>query len=205
MVNRLLLITFGVLFFSIASAQQNSKTLFNGKTLDGWEITDIEGHGKVTVADSCIIIGVGEPITGINWLSDFPVTNFEVTLQARRIEGKDFFCAMTFPVKNSYCTLVLGGWGGSMIGLSSIDGYDAANNFTGDVRFFTQNQWYPIRLRVTDETIEAWINNDKIVDFIIGTYRISLRYEMEQSVPFGFATYETIGALRRIKVTTFTE
>jgi len=71
-------------------------------------------------------------------------------------------------VKESFLTLVLGGWGGSLCGLSCIDGYDAANNFTSKIFYFGTGAWWPVRLRVTDEKIEAWIEEDKIVDFTIG-------------------------------------
>lgn len=197
---------FCVLFsLSLATFSQESISLFNGYSLDGWEITDLEGHGKVSIADSCIILDVGDDITGINWLKEFPGSNYEITLEANRMEGTDFFCALTFPVKGSFLTLVVGGWRGSIVGLSSIDGYDAANNFTGQVMFFDNNKWYPIRLRVTDEKVEAWINNDKLVDFIIGNYRLGLRMEMQLSIPVGFATYQTKGGLRNIKMTPISE
>ena len=202
MINRIFLIFCGLFSLLLSVSSQETKSLFNGKNLDGWEITNIEDHGKVKVSDSCIILNKGNRITGINWLNEFPGTNYEVTLQAMRVEGSDFFCAMTFPVNGSFCTLVVGGWGGAVVGLSNIDGYDAANNFTAQVKFFNSGVWYNIRLRVTDKMIEAWIDNEKLVDFTIGNYRLSLRMEMEQSVPFGFATYNTIGSLRRIKVTT---
>ena len=192
----------GLFSLLLSVASQETKSLFNGKNLDGWAITKIEDHGKVKVLDSCIILEKGNRITGINWLKEFPGTNYEVTLQAMRVEGSDFFCAITFPVNGSFCTLVVGGWGGSLVGLSNIDGYDAGNNFTGQIKGFNSGVWYNIRLRVTDEMIEAWIDNEKLVDFIIGNYRLSLRMEMDQSVPFGFATYNTIGSLRRIKLTT---
>ena len=202
MEKHLFLLVFSIFSFQLASFSQETKMLFNGKNLDGWEVTKIQDHGKVKVSDSTIILNKGNRITGINWLNDFPWSNYEVTLQAMRIEGSDFFCAMTFPVNGSFCTLVIGGWGGSLVGLSSIDGYDAANNFTGQVKSFSSGVWYNIRLRVTPEKIDAWIDNEHLVDFTIGNYRLSLRWEMEQSVPFGFATYSTIGALRRIKLTT---
>lgn len=176
------------------------KTLFNGVSLDHWHVIDYEGHGLVSVADSCIVIGKGEYISGIRWTEDFPKSNYEVTLQANRVEGNDFFCGMTFPVKESFVTLVLGGWGGSLCGLSCIDGYDAANNFTGKIFYFGTGAWWPVRLRVTDEKIEAWIKQDKIVDFTIGNSGLSLRMEVESSVPFGITTYKTTGAIRDIKL-----
>jgi hypothetical protein len=124
------IITLTVFLIAFSLSVQDSKILFDGKTLDRWEIIEYEGHGEIYVADSSIIISRGEIITGIRWKEDFPKTNYEVTLYARRVDGNDFFCGLTFPVKDSFLTLVLGGWGGSLSGLSCIDGADAAHNFT---------------------------------------------------------------------------
>jgi len=179
---------------------QNSRILFDGVSLGGWEVIDFEGHGKISVSDSSVIIGRGKEISGIRWTKDFPKTDYEVTLDAKRIEGSDFFCGITFPVNESFLTLVLGGWGGSAIGLSCIDGFDAGNNLTYDLMNVEPDCWYAVRLKVTDEKIEAWINNNQIVDFTIGTYYLSLRWEVESSKPFGFTTYKTTGALRRIRL-----
>jgi len=178
----------------------DDKVLFDGISLDHWQVIDYEGHGVISIADSCIIIGKGEFISGIRWTEDFPKTNYEVTLYAKRVDGNDFFCGMTFPVKESFLTLVLGGWGGSLCGLSCIDGYDAANNFTSKIFYFGTGAWWSVRLRVTDKKIEAWVAQDKIVDFTIGNSSLSLRLEVESSVPFGITTYKTTGALRDIKL-----
>jgi hypothetical protein len=177
---------------------QDNTLLFNGVNLDNWEIIDYEGNGTISVADSCVIIGMGKEISGIRWIKDFPKTNYEVTLEAKRIKGSDFFCGLTFPVKESFLTLVLGGWGGSLVGLSCIDGYDAANNSTGTVYHFGSGWWYAIRLKVTDAKIEAWIGDEKIVDFTINSSSLSLRWEVESSVPFGITTYKTTGAIRKM-------
>ena len=196
----------GFFIFSPEAEAQDTLVIFNGKTLDGWIETDFYGKGKVNVKDGAIILGKGDILTGISYLNidDLVWDNYEVTLEAMRMEGNDFFCGLTFPVKGSFCTLVLGGWGGSVVGLSSIDGYDAANNFTGDTRSFENNKWYNIRLRVSNDKIEAWINPmDKIVDFRIGTYKLSLRSEVEISAPLGIAAYQTVGAIRNIKLIKF--
>lgn len=179
---------------------QDSIILFDGKTLNRWEIIEYEGHGDIYVADSSIIISKGEVISGIRWKEDFPKTNYEVTLYARRVEGNDFFCGLTFPVKDSFLTLVLGGWGGSLSGLSSIDGADAAHNLTQTNFYFGKGWWWAVRLRVTDEKVEAWIEQEKFVDFTIGDSQLSLRSEVESSVPFGITTYQTTGAIRDIKL-----
>jgi hypothetical protein len=184
---------------------QEERVLFNGVSLDGWEVIDYAGHAEISLADSCVIIGAGREITGIRWAGDFPKTNYEVALDAKRVLGSDFFLGMTFPVKESFMTLVLGGWGGSVTGLSSIDGYDAADNNTGSSYNFIQDHWYKVRLRVTDESILAWIDKDCIVDFIIGDYFLSLRWEMESSVPFGLTTYATVGAMKNVRLSMISE
>jgi hypothetical protein len=188
------------LFFS--GIQPKIRTLFNGESLKGWEIIDWEGHGPVTVKDGSIIISKGLGISGVKWKDDFPDNNYEISLDAKRVEGTDFFCGVTFPVKDSFNTLVIGGWGGCIVGLSCIDYEDAANNVTYDFREFEGNRWYKIRLRVTEEKIEAWIDNDKIVDFTIGNYILSLRWEVESSKPFGITTWQTTGAIKNISLET---
>ncbi len=189
-----------LILIQVAGNIQDEKLLFDGVSLNHWQVIDYEGHGDVTVADSCIIIGRGEVISGIRWIEDFPKSNYEVTLNAKRVDGDDFFCGITFPVKDSFLTLVLGGWHGALSGLSCIDGYDAANNFTGIIYGFGNGTWYAVRLRVTDNKVEAWAGSDKIVDFTIGKSRLSLRSEVESSIPFGITTYKTTGALRDIRL-----
>ena len=51
--------------------------------------------------------------------------DYEVTLEGKRVAGDDFFCTTTFPVGESFCSFVVGGWHGTVVGLSSIDGMDA--------------------------------------------------------------------------------
>ena len=121
----LIFLIFLSLFITPGKNNRDEKVLFDGVTLNNWEIIDYEGHGAVTISDSCIIIGKGDLISGIRWTEDFPQTDYELVLNAKRVDGNDFFCGITFPVKESYLTLVLGGWGGSFCGLSCIDGYDA--------------------------------------------------------------------------------
>lgn len=195
-------VALSLLLLSSGIFQSDTRNLFNGVSLEGWEIIDFEGHGAVSVNDSCIIINKGLGISGIKLKNEFPKVNYELTLEAKRVDGSDFFCGVTFPVMDAFNTLVIGGWGGSIVGLSCIDGEDAANNITYDFRSFETNQWYKIRLRVTEKKIEAWIDKNKIVDLIYGNYFLSLRWEAESSKPFGIFTWQTTGALRNIKLET---
>jgi hypothetical protein len=105
---------------------------------------------------------------------------------------------MTFPVGKTHCSLILGGWGGSLTGLSNLDGYSADENETTGVIDFEQNRWYKIRLRVTEDKIEAWVDKEKIVDVVTTDRKIDLRWEMDTMPPFGFATYSTTGGLKNI-------
>jgi hypothetical protein len=189
-----------------ASSKQPAKVIrmFDGKTLKGWKILekiDYDGHGEVKVEDGEIVLGIGSPMTGIKWVgAPLPTINYEVTLEGRRKEGSDFFCGMTFPVKKSHCSLILGGWGGSLTGLSSLDGFDASENDTTNVFEFEEGKWYKIRLRVTDKKIETWVDDEQIVDCDIVNRQVSVRWEMDQMPPFGFATYMTKGGLRKIVI-----
>lgn len=170
--------------------------LFDSKTLTGWKETPFPGQGTVQITDGTVELCVGSDMTGITWTNPVLRTNYEVTLEAMRVNGSDFFCGLTFPVENEYCSLIVGGWGGSVVGLSSIDGADAANNETATARNFESKRWYRIRVRVTPGQIEAWIDQEKMVDFKTSGRRLSTRREVDLSKPFGVATWQTTGALR---------
>src|SRR6187401_3395711 len=100
------------------------QSLFDGKTLAGWKITDFGGEGEVSVEDGQIIMRMGQPLTGITWKdgAGLPKDDFEISLQAMKRKGDDFFCALTFPVRDSHASFVIGGWAGTVVGLSSING-----------------------------------------------------------------------------------
>jgi len=175
--------------------------LFDGQSLKGWRVTDFAGHGDVECRAGLMVLNTGDPFTGVNWTNDFPKTNYEVALDAMRVSGSDFFCGLTVPVGESFCSLIVGGWGGSLLGISSLDGMDASENETSRYVNFENGRWYRIRLRITEGRIEAWLDKDKMIDVVTTDRRISLRPgEIEMSKPFGLASWETAAALRQIKM-----
>jgi hypothetical protein len=175
--------------------------LFDGTSLAGWKITPFAGAGEVEVNDGSIFLGMGAMLTGIVHTNPIPTIDYEVTLKAMKIDGTDFFCGLTFPVKDSFCTLIAGGWGGGLVGLSSLDNYDASENETATFRSFEKNRWYSFRLRVTEAKIEAWLDGDPLIDVAIAGRKISLRPgDIELSVPFGIAAWQTRAALRDIRL-----
>jgi hypothetical protein len=174
--------------------------LFDGKSLEGWRETPFTGHGIVRIENGALLLGTGKPMTGVTWTGPFPRTNYEVRFEGVRQQGNDFFASLTFPVEDSFCTWVTGGWGGDIVGLSSLDGWDASDNETRSYFNFENGRWYTLRLQVTPGRIMAWIGDQPVINVDIRGRSISLRRgEMKLSSPLGFASYGTAGALRKIE------
>ena len=184
--------------------KDTSKALFDGKTLKGWKPADFYSQGEIAVENGELVIGAGQGGSGVTWTNEFPSTNYEVSLEAMRVDGSDFFCGMTFRVGEAPCTLILGGWGGGVVGLSSIDGLDASENSTSQYIRFENKKWYSVRLRVTDAAIRVWLDDRKIIDQARAGHKISIRWEMDPCRPFGLATWYTKAALRNIRLRALT-
>ena len=183
------------------------KSLFDGASLAGWKVTDFFGGGKAHVepnyrgGPAAIVVEAGTSLSGITWTGDAPKTDYEITLEAMKIEGNDFMCGLTFPVGDSHASLILGGWGGSRVGISSINERDASENDTRKYISFPKDRWFAIRMRVTPEKLQAWLDDKKIVDVSIVGKKISLRFgEIRKSAPIGLANYQTSSAFRAIKL-----
>ena len=175
--------------------------LFDGKTLGHWQPTKFVGAGGVAVEDGQIVLEAGNDMTGITWNGPtLPTTNYEIALQAMRVEGRDFFAGVTFPVDDSFCSLILGGWGGSVVGLSSINGMDASENRTSQSREFESRRWYNVRIRVTPAKIDVWLDDRHIIDQDLKGNEIDTRLEVERSKPLGVASWRTKSALRDIRL-----
>lgn len=187
----------------VASSQSYWKPLFDGASLKGWRETPFTGRGKVTVGDGAIVLGKGV-LTGVTWSGEFPKFNYEIQLEAMKVDGHDFFAGITFPVHDSFCTWINGGWGGTVVGLSSLDDLDASENDTSFRRTFESGRWYALRLRVTEDRIQAWIDGELAIDAYFATRVIGLRPgEIERSTPMGIASYSTMAKLRKIEYRVF--
>jgi sugar phosphate isomerase/epimerase len=88
------------------------RPLFDGRTLEGWKITDFAGRGDVAVENGTIVLEAGNDLTGITLASEPPRMNYEVALEASRLSGDDFFCGLTLPVGKESGTFVVGGGAG---------------------------------------------------------------------------------------------
>lgn len=176
------------------------KDLFDGKTLDGWKVPNFGGQGEVKVKDGMVIMETGNMMTGITYTGEVPRENYEIYLEGMRLEGSDFFCTTTFPVGKDPCTLVVGGWGGTVVGLSNVDFYDASDNPTTTFMDFKDNRWYKVRLRVSSAKIEAWIDDQQVVNQVREGHKFDIRFEVELCQPLGISTWCTTGAVRNIRI-----
>lgn len=182
------------------------RVLFDGKSLANWTATNFGGEGEVYVEDGALGFHMGNPLTGVTWTgAELPSVNYEIVFEGRKVKGGDFFCALTFPYQDTHASLVLGGWGGAVIGMSSINGYDASENETTDYYKFEQGQWYKVRLKVTDEVITAWIDEEQIFNVETDEKNISTRIEVDPSKPLGFCSFETQGEIRNVKLRKLSE
>ncbi|HBJ36175.1 MAG TPA: DUF1080 domain-containing protein [Planctomycetaceae bacterium] len=183
-------------------AEANSEpkwTALDIRAEGSWVQSLFGGDGEMEIADGVISLGFGDPLTGVRWEGDFPRQQYEISLEARRTAGFDFFCGMTVPVGKERCSLILGGWGGSLVGLSSIGGEDAAHNETMLIREFEQNRWYQVRMRVTQKRLQVWLDREQIIDFERDDRPLDIRAEMEQSTPLGIAAFQCESQIRNVR------
>lgn len=174
----------------------------DGKVLGRWQLSDQEEfaeHGKVSIHQGILILEKGYPATGVRLKGPFPKSQYEIELDAKRTDGGDFFCGLTFPVGEGSLTLILGGWGGWVVGLSCIDGDYAIDNETCTVVQFQQDRWYSLRLRVTESLIEVWIDNKRVIHLNTAGKELLISDRMDPCLPLGLATWHTTGAVRKIR------
>jgi hypothetical protein len=176
------------------------KSLFDGAALGHWKESPFTGRAAVRIENGAIILPAGNPLTGVTWSDAFPKSNYELRFEGVRLLGGDFFASVTFPAGGNFATWVLGGWGGDIVGISSIDGWDASDNETRSYFNFETARWYAFRLQVTGDRIMAWIDGQRVVNVEIRGRAISLRHgDIKLSAPLGFAAYNTTGGIRKIE------
>ncbi len=199
-----------LLTLSPAPAADDTWTpLFDGETLGAWERVDTGGSGEVEVREGAIRIAQGVMGSGIRYNAPqgepFPTENYEIEFAAQRTTGTDFFAALTFPVGDSCCTFINGGWGGALVGLSCIDGYDASENNSSSYYGFKNKTWYIFRVRVSKRLIQVWLDDEPIIKSFLDGKEVSIRIEMDRFAPLGFATWVTEGRIKNIFFRRLTE
>jgi hypothetical protein len=191
--------------FLAYSASAAPIALFNGSDLTGWKVAPFDNGGAFHVLSNGVVeCGIGQPLSGIVYTNTPPTMNYEIRLQAMRVEGGDFFAALTIPVEKSFCTVVIGGWGGCLCGVSSVDYIDASENQWGEAVNLENNRWYTLRVRVTPGVLQVFLDDSLYTARIEyrDAKRLSLRPgDIDKTTPLGLATYRTRAHWRNVTLT----
>ncbi len=189
----------------LLGADEGKRALFDGRSLDGWRDAGYRNAPAAKVEDGAIVLPAGAPASGVTTTrKDLPATNYEFSYEAMRLEGRDFFAAATFPVGKSFVTLVNGGWGGTVTGLSSLNGADASENETTKYVKYDNKVWYRFRVRVTDKAIRGWVDDKPVFAVELDGREVGTRIEVRPNQPLGFSAWRSAGAIRKVEVRTLT-
>ena len=177
---------------SIAMIEEND--------LGKWKAAPFAFEGDLDVREGVLNTGLGSYLSGIVWTEDPPSrTNYEIELDAQKLWGSDFFLGLTIPVGERYCTWIVGGWGGSVVGISNIDGHSADDNETTLEMSFTTERWYHFKVRVIKEHIQCWIDGESVIEIDTNGKQLNLRPgQIVESVPLGLSSYDTISEYRNM-------
>ena len=176
--------------------------------MDQWEPVKFGGEGEITFEDGTLVMDYGNPLTGLQYKGEVTelfgeeLENYVITCQAQRVEGGDMFLGVTFPVgKVGHTSLVLGGWAGAITGLSNLDGLNASENATTQYHSMPEGQWFKVKIKVTSEKIECWLDDKQLVDVKRADYK---QYDTHGAVvdtkPFGVFNYGTWSRVKDLKV-----
>ncbi len=201
------------------SANKSEKTPWISLT-GHWKACQFGGEGDVIIKDDVIRMEHGDPLTGVVWTGPFdgdspktgandpnsdnakplPRDNYEIRWECRRDSGYDFLCAFTFPVADQYVSLVMGGWGGGITGISSIDGRDASDNETTMFMSYEDKKWYTARVRVETTKITVWIDGKELCSHPRADHEFDIRFEMDPCTPMGIANFECDSQIRNVQL-----
>ena len=171
--------------------------------MGSWKALNFGGEGETVWKGGTLAIAEGAELTGVVFSGgNLPEAPYEIEVEARRTSGVDFFCGLTLPVRDAKTcvTFICGGWGGGVVGFSSIDGMDASENETASYQAFKDKQWYKIRLEVRKESLKAWVDKKELVDVNTKGRKLGLRFgDIEKCAPLGLATWQTTAELRGLR------
>lgn len=174
--------------------------LFDGRDLSSWKAGVFGEFPEFDRVEDGVVIPQGVPLAGLTYQGEPPTPPFEAEFEVTKEYGADFFFSVTFPVRGEHLTLVLGGWGGVVCGLSCLDGEDASGNETRTLRVFPDGTRYRISMVVTDERVRVDLDGEGLIDADLRGRELELRPEVDPSVPFGVASFATQTILHRVRV-----
>lgn len=184
--------------------------LFDGKTLKNWVDLEDAGAEKPVVEDGAIVLGMGASSTSIKFDEEaagfkLPRENYELEIVSRRDMGTDFFSATTFPVGDACVTLINGGWGGAVLGISNVDDMDASQNSTSSFYNFKNGVWHRFRVQVSKRALRVWVNDEKGIDCVVEGRRLGTRFEVSRCEPLGLTSWVSKGVVKVVRVRALTD
>jgi Domain of Unknown Function (DUF1080) len=196
------------LFFMLAQcgpARRQEWHLLSDEFAPAWKSAGIPEEGAVAIQNGEITLHPGQPMTGAQWAlwksAGLPLSRYAIEYEAMRVQGNDFFGTVTFPVGDSHVSLIVGGWGGTLVGISSIDDMDASENSTTGNAFFENHRWHKVRIEVRDDELRAWINDKLFVSTSTRGHKLGLRTgDIGKCLPFGFASYASQARIRSVLI-----
>lgn len=173
----------------------------------GWTYVDFGSNGGVELAHDVITLHQGERLEGLKYAGNAAellgekLDCYEIKLEARRTGGRDIFLGLTFPVgTKESASLILGGWGGSVCGISSVDGGDASGNPYKSIVNFEDNQWYAVTVHVDAKEVSATLDGKPLFSVPRAGRHFDLRAEVEPTAPLGLFTFGTSAQVRGLSV-----
>ena len=183
-------------------------SLFDGKTLRGWRAAaklaagGDPGSGRcgeVHVAEGQLILDPGDPRTGVACARDTPRINYELELDAMRVDKGDALCTLQFPVGELSNAVIFGGWK-KHVGIHRVDGRKWNDNPSTKEMTFESNRWYRIRLRVTRAAIQVWLDGEQLIDLSLVDHDVSGWDDYRALRPLGMCNWRGRSAFRNIRL-----
>lgn len=174
--------------------------LLGAENRQNWSPIEFGGQGEIVVEANRIELEFGYPLTGAKFVGDIPTDQYKIRFEARRISGSDFFAMTTFPVRDTHCSFVNGGWGGAIVGLSNVDGEDASENNTKSFLGFKNNQWYQFEIEVRWPKVVCRIDDETVVDLDATDRLIAVRPDVNICKPLSFSSFESVSEIRNVQL-----
>jgi acyl dehydratase len=165
----------------------------------GFQETEFGGEGLASIERNRILLEPGVPLAGVTWTGAPPVPPYALEVEFTKRFGNDFPCALTFPVAGAHLSLVLGGWGGTVCGLSSLDGLDASRNETRFLRSFPPGARTHVRVEVSEDAVRVALDGVELVRVEVAGRTLGLRAEVLASRPLGIAAFATAVEVHSIR------
>lgn len=153
---------------------QEWKTIFNGRDLSGWHISEVNHHGNTkawTVRDGVLMVTQDKPGNGGILLTDKKYRDFEVELEIKPDFGCDGGLFLRSSEKGEAYQVMIDYLEGGVVGgvygerLQGVTGEGRVNRDWQ--KFWKKDDWNTLRARIEGATprIQVWMNGEKLVDW----------------------------------------